>query len=114
MLEGRYTEDTQFAAGDHRSHRPRAWLINGLRKIEQLDFLTADGDATLAQAALRFVLHDRAVVSALPNIYDRGQLEEFVAASDCPDLTGDDIARIEALFEGNYGLPREREQAVAR
>ncbi|MGE0228696.1 MAG: aldo/keto reductase [Dehalococcoidia bacterium] len=114
MLEGRYTEDTQFSERDHRSHRPRAWLTNGLRKIEQLDFLTASHERTLAQAALRFVLHDTAVVSALPNIYGRDQLDEFVAASDCPDLTPDDVARIETLFESNYGLPREREQAVAR
>ncbi|MEZ4553098.1 MAG: aldo/keto reductase [Dehalococcoidia bacterium] len=114
MLEGRYTEDTHFPERDHRSHRPRAWLTNGLRKIEQLDFLTAGGERTLAQAALRFVLHDTAVVSALPNVYDRDQLDEFVAASNCPDLAPDDIARIEALFDSNYGLPREREQAVAR
>lgn len=113
MLEGRYTADTQFSERDHRSHRPKAWLTNGLRKIEQLDFLTRGRDTTLAQAALRFVLHDDAVVSALPNIYGREQLEEFVAASDCPDLTAEDVARIEALFEANYGLPREQEQAVA-
>jgi len=114
MLEGRYTEETQFSERDHRSHRPRAWLTNGLRKIEQLDFLTEDRGMTLAQAALRFVLHDPAVVSALPNIYERSQLEEFVAASDCPELTPTDVERIEALFEMNYGLPREQEQAVAR
>lgn len=114
MLEGRYTEETQFSERDHRSHRPRAWLTNGLRKVEQLDFLTTGREMTLAQAALRFVLHDPAVASALPNIYDRDQLEEFVAAADCPDLTPGDVERIESLFESNYGLPREREQAVAR
>ena len=112
MLEGRYTLDTTFPASDHRSHRPRAWLEHGLKKVEQLDFLTEGTGRTLGQAALRFVLHDPAVVSALPNIYDLAQLEEFVAASDCADLTSDDVARIEALFGSNYGLPREQEQAV--
>jgi hypothetical protein len=34
------TEDTTFAANDHRLHRPRSWLINGLQKIRTLDFLT--------------------------------------------------------------------------
>src|SRR5438552_3558869 len=29
MLEGKYTEQTVFPAEDHRSHRPRSWLING-------------------------------------------------------------------------------------
>jgi aryl-alcohol dehydrogenase-like predicted oxidoreductase len=112
MLEGRYTADTEFPEHDHRRHRPRAWLTNGLQKVEQLDFLTATG-STLGQAALRFVLHDPAVVSALPNVYDQQQLEDFVAASDRPDLTSEEIARIEALFEQNYGLPREQEQAVS-
>jgi aryl-alcohol dehydrogenase-like predicted oxidoreductase len=113
MLEGRYSEDTVFPENDHRRHRPRAWLTNGLRKIEQLGFLTEDTQATLGQAALRFVLHDPAVVSALPNVYDLEQLDEFAAASDCPDLTSEAVARIERLFEENYGLPRETEQAVA-
>jgi len=113
MLEGRYTEDTVFPPNDHRNHRPRAWLTNGLRKIEQLRFLTDGTGSTLGQAALRFVLRDPVVVSALPNIYDLEQLDEFVAASECRDLTSEDVARIEALFERNYGLPREQEQAVA-
>jgi aryl-alcohol dehydrogenase-like predicted oxidoreductase len=112
MLEGRYTEDTVFAENDHRRHRPRSWLTIGLRKIEQLDFLT-QGGATLGQAALRFVLHNPSVVSALPNIYDLQQLDEFAAASDQRDLSAEDVARIDALFEANYGLPREQEQAVA-
>ncbi len=113
MLEGRYTEDTAFAPNDHRNHRPRAWLTNGLKKIEQLRFLTDGTGSTLGQAALRYVLHDPAVVSALPNVYDLEQLDEFATASDCADLTAGDVARIEELFEANYGLPREQEQAVA-
>ena len=40
MLEGNYTEKTTFAANDHRRHRPRSWLVNGLKKIRTLDFLT--------------------------------------------------------------------------
>ena len=112
MLEGHYDEQTTFAENDHRRHRPEAWLTGGLQKIQQLDFLTAGTGRTLGQAALRFVLHDPAVVSALPNIYELAQLDEFVGAAECADLTTADVARIEALFESNYGLPREQEQAV--
>ncbi len=50
MLEGKYTEDTVFPENDHRRHRPRSWLINGLQKIRTLDFLTTD--RTLGQASL--------------------------------------------------------------
>ena len=111
MLEGKYTADTTFEASDHRSHRPRSWLTNGLKKIEQLEFLKRDGKRTLGQAALRYVLRSPEVVSALPNIYGGDQIDEFAAASDCPDITEEEAARVEALFESNYGLPREVENA---
>ena len=114
MLEGNYDTNTTFAEHDHRRHRPQAWLTNGVKKIEQLDFLTNGTRRTLAQAALRYVLHDPSVVSALPNLYDLKQMEEFIGASDVPGLSDDDMRRVAELFESNYGLPREVEQAVAR
>jgi aryl-alcohol dehydrogenase-like predicted oxidoreductase len=39
MLEGKYTAETKFPPTDHRSHRPRSWLLNGVKKVEQLRFL---------------------------------------------------------------------------
>jgi len=112
MLEGRYTEDTVFDENDHRRHRPRAWLINGLQKIRQLDFLVDDG-ATLGQAALQFLMHTPSIVSALPNIYTREQLREFAAASETPAVTAEQYRRVEKLFDSNFGLPVEREAGVA-
>jgi aryl-alcohol dehydrogenase-like predicted oxidoreductase len=35
MLEGRYTQDTVFPPTDHRSHRPRQWLVNGIAEVER-------------------------------------------------------------------------------
>ena len=113
MLEGKYTLETKFAANDHRKHRPRAWMVNGLKKIEQLDFLTASGERTLGQAALRYVMRAPEVVSALPNIYDHEQLDEFAGASDVPDITDAEATRIEKLFEANYGLEVVREAGLA-
>jgi aryl-alcohol dehydrogenase-like predicted oxidoreductase len=104
LLEGNLTADTVFEEYDHRNFRPREWLIEGLKKIEQLDFLTAKGDRTLAQAALKFVLNQPFVTSALPNIYDEAQLAEFAATSDTPDLTDDELARIDDLYQHNFGL----------
>ena len=105
MLEGQYTKDTVFAENDHRRHRPANWLPEGLEKIKQLQFLTDENHCTLAQAALRFVLHDPTVVSALPNIYNLEQVEEFAGASDVRDVTDAQAARITALYNNNFGLP---------
>ena len=85
MLEGKYTEDTVFPENDHRRHRPRSWLVNGVKKVQTLDFLTRD--MTLGQAALKWLLAEPRVVTTLPNIYDDEQLAEFAEASDKPDLS---------------------------
>jgi aryl-alcohol dehydrogenase-like predicted oxidoreductase len=106
MLEGKYTEDTVFAANDHRRHRPRSWLINGLKKIDTLDFLTT-AQMTLGQAALKWLLAEPRVVSALPNIYDDEQLAEFAGASDLPDLSPDVLDRIDELARTNFGVEEE-------
>ena len=105
MLEGKYTKDTVFPENDHRRHRPANWLPEGLEKIKQLQFLTDENQCTLAQAALRFVLDTPNVVSALPNIYDLEQIEEFTAASDARDVTPAQFQRVNDLYEANFGLP---------
>ena len=106
MLEGKYTADTVFPPNDHRSHRPRSWLLNGVKKIEKLRFLE-NRDRTLGQAALLWLLADQRVASTLPNIYNEEQLIEFAMAPDCPPLTADNLARIDALYSENFGLDPE-------
>ena len=111
MLEGNYDENTTFGPNDHRRHRPKEWLIGGLKKVEQLDFLTESGERTLGQAALKFCLASPEVVSTLPNIYNEEQIEEFAAAPDVPDLTGEEISRVAELYENNFGI---REQSASQ
>jgi aryl-alcohol dehydrogenase-like predicted oxidoreductase len=104
MLEGRYDENTTFAKNDHRRHRPKEWLLDGLKKVEQLGFLTESGERTLGQAALKFALAAPEIASTLPNIYDEAQLEEFAAAPDTPDLSAEELSRVSELYENNFGL----------
>jgi aryl-alcohol dehydrogenase-like predicted oxidoreductase len=106
LLEGQYTEDTVFPEGDHRNHRPRSWLIEGVRKVEQLRFLERD-DRTLGQAAIQWLLAEPLMASVLPNIYNEEQLREFAAASDTPPLTQDELDRVQKLVDVNFGIVRE-------
>ena len=105
MLEGKYTEDTVFPENDHRRHRPRSWLVNGVRKMRTLGFLAER--ATLGQAALQWLLAEPRVVTTLPNIYDRDQLAEFAAASDLPPLSDETMQRIAELAAVNFGVDEE-------
>jgi aryl-alcohol dehydrogenase-like predicted oxidoreductase len=103
MLEGKYTAETRFPPSDHRSHRPRSWLTNGLKKIETLRFLETP-QRTLGQAAIQWLLAEPRVMTVLPNIYDRDQLREFATAPDTPALSADELARVGELAKTNFGV----------
>jgi aryl-alcohol dehydrogenase-like predicted oxidoreductase len=104
LLEGKYTPETTFPKHDHRSHRPREWLIEGLQKVERLRFLSEQHDMTLAQVALKFILAQSAIACVLPTITNADELEEWAAASDKPDLTAEDLGRIDELYERNFDV----------
>lgn len=111
LLEGEYTVETEFAPGDHRNFRVstnekrKAWLEDGLKKIETLDFLINGTGRTLGQAALQFLWSEPTLACALPNIYDEKQLEEFCAAPDAPALSAEELGKIQGLYADNFGLP---------
>jgi aryl-alcohol dehydrogenase-like predicted oxidoreductase len=103
LLEGHYTAQTTFPANDHRRHRPREWLLNGVEKVAQLRFLERP-DRTLGQAAIAWLLDEPRVMTVLPNIYDREQLVEFAKAPDAPVLEPAELARIESLYRSHFGI----------
>ena len=104
LLEDKYTLETTFPKHDHRSHRPREWLVEGLQKVERLRFLCEEHGITMAQAALRFVLAQPAIACVLPTVSNAEDLEEWAAASDAPDLTAEDLEQISELYERNFDV----------
>ena len=77
LLDGRCAATPQFEPGDHRNWRVttnekrKAWLEDGLLKLEQLPFL--EEGRTIGQAAIQFILHEPSIASVLPNIYEHRQ-----------------------------------------
>ena len=103
MLEGKYTAQTTFPPGDHRRHRPRSWLINGIKKVERLRFLETP-TRTLGQAAIQWLLAEPRIMTVLPNIYDEQQLAEFATAPDTAPLTREELEEISTLYADNFGV----------
>jgi aryl-alcohol dehydrogenase-like predicted oxidoreductase len=104
LLEDKYTLETTFPPGDHRSHRPREWLVEGLQKVERLRFLSQEHGVTMAQAALKFILAQNAIACVLPTVTKIEELEDWAGASGEPDLSADDLERIAALYERNFDV----------
>jgi aryl-alcohol dehydrogenase-like predicted oxidoreductase len=112
LLEGKYTRETRFEKGDHRSHRSQQWLDEGLTKVEALQFLVdAREDATLGQVALKWLLSDPGITSVQPNFYGLDQITEFAAAPDIDEFDADELGDVDMLYRTNFGLDREREVA---
>ena len=115
MLEGKYTLETKFDESDHRSHRPRAWLVEGLQKVERLLPIALERQVSIGQLALLWLYAHPSIVSALPNIYDEAQIEEFAEASNHPPLNDDEMERIHTLYERNFDItPYVEEPATAQ
>ena len=110
LLDGTVKPETTFTENDHRYHRvstdekKRLWQEEGLKKVEQLDFLTRGTGRSLGQAALKFILSEPSVASVLPNLYNEKLLTEFASAPDAPDLTQEELSRIQELYTSHFGL----------
>ena len=118
LLDGSVTESTVFGENDHRAHRvstdekKKLWQTDGLKKVQQLSFLTEGAGRTLAQAALKFILAEPAITSVLPNIYNERALREFAAAPDGVDISPQGYERVQRLYADNFGLETADPAAV--
>jgi aryl-alcohol dehydrogenase-like predicted oxidoreductase len=104
LMEGNLTLETTFSGNDHRRHRPREWLVDGLKKVDQLEFLTRGGERTLAQAAFQFILAQPAIANVVHTVNTTAQLDEWAASVDTPPLDDDELAAIDELYRSGFGL----------
>jgi aryl-alcohol dehydrogenase-like predicted oxidoreductase len=103
LLDDNLTLETTFGPGDHRRHRPREWLVEGLQKIDRIRFLCGPQTGrTMAQAALRYILAQPQMTVAIPTITNQAELHEYAGAAEVPDLTEDELARVAELYERNF------------
>jgi aryl-alcohol dehydrogenase-like predicted oxidoreductase len=113
LLDGSVRRETQFEPGDHRNwrvttnERRRAWLEDGLRKVDRIEHLTRG--RSIGRLAIQFILHEPDVASVLPNIYDAEGLDDFCGFDAVPPLTQAEYDEIQALYGRNFDL----EPAVA-
>ena len=111
LLDGTVKPETVFSEDDHRFHRvstedrKKQWQVEGLKKVQQLEFLWRGTGRSLAQAAIQYILAESAVASVLPNIYNEALLREFAAAPDGLSLTAEERSRVETLYADRFGLP---------
>jgi aryl-alcohol dehydrogenase-like predicted oxidoreductase len=97
MLSGKFTRDSQFSADDHRGFNRQGEAFDkgetfsgvdfeqGLAAVEELRKLLPEG-VSMAKLALRWILMNEAVTTAIPGGRTPAQVDENVSAADLAAL----------------------------
>ncbi|MCI0898481.1 MAG: aldo/keto reductase, partial [Chloroflexi bacterium] len=99
-----------FDADDHRAHRKNEWLEEAMRKVDRVKFLVQEDTRTMAQSAIQFVLKQPAIISVLPNFTKLSELTEYTGALDTPELTDDEQAKMDELWDHDFDIAEPEPQ----
>jgi aryl-alcohol dehydrogenase-like predicted oxidoreductase len=106
LLNEQVTPDTELGKGDHRAHRPSEWYETGWEKVETLRFLERDGERTMGQAAIQWLLAHSEVAAVTPTFRTTDDIDEWAAAPETPPLSDEEVERVEELHGTNFGVDR--------
>ena len=107
LLNEQVTPETEFEADDHRAHRPTEWYETGFEKVETLRFLERDGERTMGQAAIQWLLANDEVASVTPTFRTNADINEWAGAPDTPPLSDEEFDRVQSLYADNFGIDRD-------
>jgi aryl-alcohol dehydrogenase-like predicted oxidoreductase len=100
MLTGKYRPESTFVEGDFRAEWPPEYVAFQAQLVENLRFLATEGQRTLAQAALRFVLDEPSVSVAIPGAKTVAHVDENMAAGGLEALSERERAAVQDVVEG--------------
>ena len=110
LLTGKLTQNSLFAADDHRTFNRHGESFDrgetfsgldyetGLEAVEKIRPLVPSGQ-TMAQMALRWILMFPAVTCAIPGAKRPQQAEENILAANLPALSNTTMAEIDKLYK---------------
>ncbi|WP_324760104.1 aldo/keto reductase [Haloarcula sp. GH36] len=107
LLNEQVTPETELGKGDHRAHRPDEWYETGWEKVESIRFLEHDGERTMGQAAIQWLLAHDEVASVTPTFRTTADIDEWAGAPDTPPLSDAEFDRVQELYADNFGIDRD-------
>ncbi|QIO21536.1 aldo/keto reductase [Haloarcula sp. JP-L23] len=107
LLNEQVTPETELGEGDHRAHRPTEWYETGWEKLETIRFLERDGERTMGQAPIQWLLAHDEVASVTPTFRTTDDIDEWAAAPDTPSLSDAEFERVQDLYADNFGIDRD-------
>ena len=82
LLTGKVTADTAFDKNDHRSFRKREFILEAMKKIENMKPIADAKGWNITQLAIKFILSQKQVSVVLPTMISLDEIEVFASISD--------------------------------
>jgi aryl-alcohol dehydrogenase-like predicted oxidoreductase len=102
VLTGKVNEKTVFDKNDHRSNRKKEWIIEAMKKIENMKPFAESKGWTITELAIKFILSSKSVGVVLPTVTEIEELEMFAAMSDSDYLNDSELAQFKELYNNNF------------
>jgi aryl-alcohol dehydrogenase-like predicted oxidoreductase len=114
LLSGRYTPDTVFPAGDHRTYNRHGEAFDvgetfsgidyetGVRAAAEFAALVAAPGVSTVQAALRWVIQQPGMTTVIPGVRNSRQARQNAAAAAVGPLSQDTLDGIEELYDKHF------------
>ena len=102
VLTGKVNENTVFDKDDHRSSRKREWIIEALKKVQNLRSIADAKGWTITELAIKFILSQKQISVILPTMTSIEEIEMFAKFSDGNYLTKTELNNILDLYSNNF------------
>jgi aryl-alcohol dehydrogenase-like predicted oxidoreductase len=98
LLTEKYSPNSQFSKTDHRNRWTTEKLKSYCGKMDRVKTVLNSKKIPLKQAAIEFVLAEKAMSTVIPGVKTKAQLKDHLQACESPELTKQDLSKLKSLF----------------
>jgi aryl-alcohol dehydrogenase-like predicted oxidoreductase len=102
VLTGKVNANTDFGKDDHRSHRKREFIIQAMKKVDNMKPFAESKGWNITELAIKFILSEKTVSSVLPTVTSIEELEMFTNISDGKYLDEKEYAQVKEMYSNNF------------
>ncbi len=102
VLTGKVDANTDFGKDDHRSHRKREFIIQAMKKVDNLKPFAESKGWNITELAIKFILSEKTISSVLPTVTSIEEMEMFANISDGKYLDEREYAQVKEMYGKNF------------
>jgi aryl-alcohol dehydrogenase-like predicted oxidoreductase len=102
VLTGKVDANTVMGGNDHRSHRKREWIIEAMKKVDNMRPFAQSKGWNITELAIKFILSEKTMASVLPTVTSVEELEMFANISDGKYLDAREYEQVREMYSNNF------------